>query len=352
MAQGDLHVIVAPPLQVRVEKGTHLFSSTPEKSCVPFSTRAWLTVCARGLGHVPYLLLAQEGKTTRGFLPLAYLKSVLFGRFLVSMPYLNYGGVSADDPATAALLIDRAIALADELRVRFLELRHTTPVEHPRLTERPGAKVHMRLTLPATVEELWKSLRDKVRNLVRKGQKQELTVAWGAHDVLSEFYAVFSENMRDLGTPVYGRRLFVAILDQFPDGAELCVVRAGREPVAGALLLHGRGATEVPSASSLRRFNPTGANMLMYWHLLERAARRGQRSFDFGRSSPDSPTFRFKKQWGAEPEPATWQYYVRHGSTSEMRPDNPKYQRMIRAWQRLPLWLTRLLGPMIVRGIP
>ncbi|HEX5273601.1 MAG TPA: FemAB family XrtA/PEP-CTERM system-associated protein [Gemmataceae bacterium] len=313
---------------------------------------AWLSVCARGLGHTPYLLTAEEGGDVRGHLPLASLNTFLFGRFLVSMPYLNYGGVSADDPAAATLLIDRAIALADELGVRFLELRHTTPVAHPKLTERPGAKVHMRLALPPTPEPLWKSLKDKVRNLVRKGQKQELAVAWGAHDLLPDFYAVFSENMRDLGTPAYGRALFAAILDEFPGRAELCVVRADKEPVAGALLLHGRGVTEVPSASALRRYNHTSANMLMYWHLLERAVLRGQTCFDFGRSSPDSPTFRFKKQWGAEPEPATWQYYVRKGSTSEMRPDNPKYRRMIRAWQRLPLWVSRLLGPAVVRGIP
>jgi FemAB-related protein (PEP-CTERM system-associated) len=354
-------VIATSPSVVRVrtgpdlaEKGTFsLFA--PENQNVPFPlTRhpAWLSICARGLGQIPYLLTAEDGGAARGFLPLAYLNTRLFGRFLVSLPYVNYGGVSANDPATAALLIDRAVALADELNVRFLELRHTAPVAHPKLIERPGGKVHMRLALPPTTEGLWKSLKDKARNLVRKGQKQELTLAWGAAELLPEFYAIFSENMRDLGTPTYGRHLFAAILDHFPGAAELCVVRTGAEPVAAALLLHGRGVTEVPSASSLRRFNHTSANMLMYWHLLERAVQRGQTCFDFGRSSPESPTFRFKKQWGAEPEPATWQYYVRKGSITEMRPDNPKYQRLIRAWQRLPLWLSRLLGPAIVRGIP
>jgi hypothetical protein len=92
--------------------------------------------------------------------------------------------------------------------------------------------------------------------------------------------------------------------------------------------------------------------MLMYWHLLERAMERGQSSFDFGRSSPDSNTYRFKKQWGAEPVPANWQYYVRQGSMNDMRPDNPRYARFIRVWQRLPLAVTRRLGPWIVRGIP
>ena len=122
--------------------------------------------------------------------------------------------------------------------------------------------------------------------------------------------------------------------------------------MAAALLLHGWGITEVPSASSLREFNPTCANMLMYWHLLERSVQRQQAFFDFGRSSEDSPTFRFKKQWGALPAQAEWQYSLRAGSVSDMRPDNPRYQRLIRLWQRLPVRLTRWLGPWVVRGIP
>ena len=210
----------------------------------------------------------------------------------------------------------------------------------------------MRLTLPATPGQLWDQLSAKVRNQVRKGTKSELTVIWGGQERLGEFYDVFSQNMRDLGTPVFSRRLFVEIIRQFPDRAEFCIVRAGTTPVAAALLLHGWGTTEVPSASSLRQYNRTCANMLMYWKLLERAAERGQAVFDFGRSSPESNTYRFKQQWGATPFPAEWQHYVRRGSASDMRPDNPHYERMIRVWQRLPVDLTRWIGPMIVRGIP
>jgi FemAB-related protein (PEP-CTERM system-associated) len=158
--------------------------------------------------------------------------------------------------------------------------------------------------------------------------------------------------MRDLGTPVYGQALFRAVLRRFPGDAELCVVRSGALPVAGALLLHGRGVSEVPSASSLREHNHTCANMLLYWSLLERAVHRGQSVFDFGRSTVDGPTYRFKKQWGARPEPAVWQYYVRSGAPDAVRPDNPRYRGLIRVWQNLPVALTRWLGPAIVRGIP
>lgn len=312
----------------------------------------WLSVFQRGLRHRPWLLVAREDDCMRGVLPLAFVKSRLFGRFLVSLPYTNSAGVVAEDQQIAAALIDRAVELADQLDVRHLELRHETPVEHPALGGQLTSKVHMRLGLPATADELWTGLKAKVRNQVRKGEKCGLEVAWGGRELLDEFYHVFSHNMRDLGTPVFGRKLFAAILDQFADEAELCITRLNGQSIAAAVLIHGPGTTEVPSASSLRRFNFANANMFMYWHLLRRAIERGQQMFDFGRSSPDSSTYRFKKQWGAEPHPAVWQYYIRKGNVDDLRLESGKYDRMVRAWQRLPVWLTRWIGPPIVRGIP
>jgi FemAB-related protein (PEP-CTERM system-associated) len=320
---------------------------------VPLSRHpAWLAILEQGLQQVPFGLEAVAGDTTRGWLPLMYVRSVLFGRFLVSLPYVNYGGVLAEDADTACQLVSRAVLLADELKVRYLELRSEKPLGHDALGARLGSKVHMRLPLPLTSEQLWKQLRSKVRNQIRKGQKSGLTVAWGGEDLLDDFYAVFSRNMRDLGTPVYGRGLFEAVLQQLPGRAELCVVRSGALPVSGALLLHGWGMTEVPSASSLRRYHPTCANMLLYWHLLVRAIERRQAVFDFGRSTRESTTYAFKKQWGARPDPAEWQYYVRNGAVGEMRPEHPNNQRLIRWWRRLPVSVTRWIGPPIVRGIP
>lgn len=313
---------------------------------------AWSSIFSRGLGHRPYYLQAQRDGQTVGVLPLAYVRSFLFGRYLVSLPYLNYGGPIVDEPATAAVLIDHAVRLADTLDVRYLELRNQDEIAHPSLTEKKTSKVLMWRELPATADELWKSFKPEVRNQIRKGEKSNLRVAWGTHDMLADFYQVFSRNMRDLGTPVFGKGLFSSILADLSGRSELCVVYLETLPIAGALLLHGAGFTEVPSASSLREHNKSCANMLMYHHLLLRAQDRGQRFFDFGRSSEDSGTYKFKRQWRAEPHPSVWQYYVRQGSISEVRPDNPKYQRKIETWKKLPLWLTRLLGPSIVRGIP
>jgi FemAB-related protein (PEP-CTERM system-associated) len=283
---------------------------------------------------------------------LAYVRSLLFGKYLVSLPYLNTGGVMCDELAVAKMLIDRAVQLADELKVRYLELRHETPIDHPAFNAQMTDKVHMRLPLPANSQELWNHLPSKVRNQIRKGQKVNLTVDWGGHELMPDFYDVFSENMRDLGTPAYGSNFFESILDLFPDRAELAVVRHGPVAVAVALLLHGWGVSEVPSAALLRHYRASNANMLLYWHLLERAIKRGNQVFDFGRSTKDSNTYRFKKQWGARAVPAVWQYYIRRGSAADLRPDNPKFRRLIRLWQHLPVRVTRWIGPWIVRGIP
>ena len=130
------------------------------------------------------------------------------------------------------------------------------------------------------------------------------------------------------------------------------MVRKDGQPIAAALLVHAGEVSEVPSASSLREFNRTNANMLMYWQLLQRSIERGSKVFDFGRSSESSGTYRFKRQWGAQPSPAVWQYYVRSGSPEEMRPDSDGKQRLVKVWQRLPVSFTKLIGPTIVRGIP
>lgn len=350
----------APDISIRLLTGAALTDrlaalseyALRDRLAAPSSDPGWLSILKEGLGHVPFALEARRTGQICGWLPLAYMRSTLFGRYLVSLPYLNTGGVMADDQRVALRLIDHAVLLAEELRVKHLELRHEEPIEHPNLNGTLSSKVHMRLALPSFPGPLWEELPAKVRNQVRKGEKNKLQIAWGGSERLDEFYDVFSHNMRDLGTPVYGRALFAAVLRYFGESAEICIVRNEEKPIAAALLVHGKGVSEVPSASSLREYNSTCANMLMYWNLLDRAIQREQSVFDFGRSTVDGPTYRFKKQWGALPEPAAWQYHLRDGETPDLRPDNPRYQRLIKIWQRLPVRVTRWIGPRIVRGIP
>lgn len=313
----------------------------------------WASIFHVALGHQPWFLWAEQQGRITGVLPLMFVSGPLFGRFLVSQPYLNTGGVLADSHVVEVGLISRAIELADQLGVKHLELRHERHVEHPGLNRVSTEKVHMRLTLPESSSTLWDGLKSKLRSQIRKPlNNSDLQAHFGRHERLEEFYAIFCRNMRDLGTPPFSRRLFSTMLSEFGDAAEICTVTLKGQPVASGFLLHGPDVTLIPSASSLREHNGTSCNLLMYWHVLSRAVERGQKVFDFGRSSHDSGTYKFKQQWGSDEYPAVWQYYSRVGDVGDMRPGSGRFDLMIRTWQRLPVWLTKVIGPPIVSGIP
>lgn len=322
---------------------------------------AWLAILHDALGHQPFALVSREHDQVTGYLPLAFVSTRLFGRFLVSLPYLNLAGPLASDPATASALIERAAELADDLDADYFELRlAASAIDHSRLRTSRDDKVRMLLDLPKDPQALWQSIGAKVRNQIRKAESFGPTIRFSGRELVDDFYRVFSVNMRDLGTPVYPRKLFERIVTTFVGQAEIAVVEIGGQVAAAALLLHepqpGPGArgprTQIPSASALRELNHTNVNMWMYHQLLLRTVERGAAVFDFGRSSLDSGTYRFKKQWGAQPHPTVWQYYVRRGAPDALRPDNPRYRRRIAAWQKLPVWLANTLGPRIVCGIP
>ena len=313
----------------------------------------WANVFATAFRHRAYFLWVEQDQRIIGVLPLMHISGPIFGSFLVSQPYLNSGGVLADSEQTATLLIGRAVELADSLNVKHLELRHERRAVHERLNSVNTEKVHLRLELPATTDELWTGLKSKLRSQVKKPLIDEsLSVEFGHLDQLNSFYSVFCRNMRDLGTPPFSKKLFREMLVQFGDSAEICSVNQNGQPIASGFLLHGPEVTLIPSASSLREYNHTACNMLMYWHCLKHSVQRGQKAFDFGRSSHDSGTFRFKQQWGAEEYPAVWQYYSRKGEISDARPNSGKFDKVIAVWQKLPVWLTKIVGPEIVRGIP
>ncbi len=312
----------------------------------------WVQSISQGLNYKLFLLRSGPSNAPSGRLPLALVSGPIFGKFLVSLPYLNTGGVYAGTPEIASALVDTACDLADRLNVRYLELRHEVPVDNPRLNHQRTDKFHMRLALPATDAELDQSFKSKLRSQIKKCGTYNHKTTWGGMEMLSDFYSVFATNMRDLGTPVFSRKLFESIIRTFEGNAEFCVLHNENTPVAAALLVHSEGSTEVPSASSLRKWNRMGPNMWMYRGLLERAIERKSHTFDFGRSTMSSSTYKFKQQWGATAYPAVWQYYVRKGNVEQMRPDSQNNQKLIKLWQKLPTWVTNAIGPPIVRGIP
>jgi FemAB-related protein (PEP-CTERM system-associated) len=180
-----------------------------------------------------------------------------------------------------------------------------------------------------------------------------LTSEVGGLELLEPFYGVFARNMRDLGTPVYGRALFEAVLTAFATRARVHLVRLGDVAVAGGITYRTGDRTEVPWASSIRDFNALCPNHLLYWSAIEQAAEQGGRIFDFGRSTPLEGTYRFKEQWGAKPLPLCWEYQLQSGGQlPNTGPSNPKFSLAVSMWKKLPVAVATRIGPMIVRSIP
>lgn len=311
----------------------------------------WKRIFEHAFGHQTIRLVARREGIVVGVLPVVDFRSWLFGRFLVSLPFVNYGGVLASDAVAARALLDEAAVLASTLKARHVEMRHCRR-QFDHLPVR-SHKVAMRLSLEADPDAMWRRLDRKVRNQVRKAEKSGLTAKMGGLEHLDDFYAVFARNMRDLGTPVYSKRFFAEVLGTFPDRTRLVLVYSGRRVVAGALSLSYRGSMEVPWASSLREYSAFCPNNLLYWTAISQAIRDGMTRFDFGRSTPDAGTYHFKRQWGAEPEPLYWEYALgERAGLPDQGPANAKFAVFIRLWKRLPVALTTIVGPSIVRVIP
>ncbi len=313
---------------------------------------AWKRIVEASFGHrTCYLMSEDQSGRVNGVLPLVRLRSRMFGDFLVSVPYVNYGGPCADDEATVRELLTEAVRFAAAEGVHHLEVRMETPDDFGLRVR--SAKVSMRLPLLPSPEDLLKAFPSKLRSQIKRSQQEGMTVRIGREEELDAFYRVFAINMRDLGTPVYGKSFFRSILNELPDSTWICTVYFGGEPVAAGFLVGFRNTIEIPWASSQRRYNKLSPNMLLYWSALKFACERGFAVFDFGRSSPDSGPYRFKAQWGATPVALNWHYWLpKDGPLPELTPQNPRYQLAVRMWQHLPVALTRVIGPSIVRNLP
>lgn len=322
-----------------------------------FHAYAWRNVIWRALKHRPHYLIArQQGKVT-GVLPLFEVNSRLFGRSLISVPFLNGGGVLADDSASVIALLRHAYDLKQQGGYRYVELRHRMPSAMALDLICRQHKVAMRLSLPKDPDQLFEGFKAKLRSQVRRpakaGARAQLINGQNVVERdIDAFYQVFSENMRDLGTPVFPKSLFREAIQAFGEQTWLTIIWMDGHPAAVGLMVGFGKAVEMIWASSLRCFNRLSVNMLLYWEALRTAIEQGYEVFDFGRCTADGPTFRFKAQWGAEPAPLHWYYLGDKASIPDVSPTNPRFHLAVRAWQNLPVPIANRLGPVIARSLP
>jgi serine/alanine adding enzyme len=314
-----------------------------------FHLYGWRDVIGGALGHdCPYLAARDERGVIVGVLPLVRVSSFLFGRFLMSMPFLNYGGPLGSDDAVRALT-DEAVRIARDARIGLLELRsrHELPIDL--------AASHRKITVlldlaPGDPDAVFAAFKAKLRSQIRKPQKEGVTVRFGA-DQVAPFYQVFARHMRDLGTPVLPRAFFERIARNFPDDAWFACAWVGDTAVAGGCGFAWNGEVEITWASALTAFNHVAPNMALYWAFIERAAREKLAVFNFGRCTPGSGTHRFKQQWGTRDEQLWW-YQRAEGTAATPSPDDAAFSWGPRIWKKLPLPLANAIGPRIVRYIP
>ena len=311
---------------------------------------AWGDLISDVLGHHGTRWVAVDSsKQVEGYLPLVHVRSRFFGDYLLSMPFLSYGGPIGSQAARATLA-ERAVHLGAELAVDLVELRSRQPI--------PGdlSVSHRKITvvkdLPADAQTLWEAgLRAKLRSQIRRPQKEGMTARFGP-ELVEDFYHVFSRTMRDLGTPVLPKRFFEEIAARLGAHSVFCVVYHGRAPAAAGCGFLWNGEFEITWAGASRDLSRLAPNMLLYWSLMEEANRRGADKFNFGRCSPGSGTHRFKQQWGADDVGLPWGQWSPGGVIGTPSPDRPLFRTATAAWSRLPVWAANTLGPLVSRWLP
>jgi FemAB-related protein (PEP-CTERM system-associated) len=323
-------------------------------ACGPYHLFAWKRAVEEAYSHTGIYLIAEDGQgDIQGVFPLVLMKPPFLKPVLVSLPFCDYGGVLSGSPQAAEALISRAAALASEHRAE-LDIRCRQAVDF--LQDSPlfvvnNHKVRMVLDLPESSQALWGSFKSKLRSQIRKPGKEGLEFRLGSSEFIDPFYSVFRRTMKDLGSPVHARKWFEAVLGAFGPQARIGIVYRQDRPIAAGCALECRETISMPWATTLRQYNHLSPNMLLYWGFLEHACSGGFGCFDFGRSTPDEGTYRFKEQWGARPELLYW--YAQQGKNQTQNHSRNGNVRKFaeQAWSRLPQTLADRLGPMVRRYI-
>lgn len=312
----------------------------------------WKDVFEPVFGYRPYYCMAMNSsEQPYGILPMFLMGDIFRRKYLISNPFSNFAGICSSEPLARTALMNRARELAVETDARYVELRQ---LENKLGTELPTKEsfVTLMLRLPKDSDEIWNAISSRNRGKVRKGEKKGLRVDFGMK-YLRQFYAIYAQNMRYLGTPVFPYEMFERVAEVFSDRVELLVLKLNDEPVSGMFLFKFRNVISEPWVASLRQYNRIYVNNHLYWQAIKYACEHGFEVFDFGRSTVDTGTYHFKLQWGAEPVPLYYQYCLHKAKEiPEVDAKNNKYQKAIELWKRLPLSITNLAGPKLVQYLP
>jgi FemAB-related protein (PEP-CTERM system-associated) len=317
----------------------------------PFHLTAWQETIRDSFAYQPVYLLAEEGDAIQGILPLFLVRNRIIGKALISSPFAVYGGILANSREAREALYLRALEMGESLGVDYIEFRNAWPEQ---CVGRPNVDRYATFgrELQSGGEALLEELPKKTRNVIRKSLKQPFTVRYGVTDP-ARFDALHARNMRRLGTPCFPREYFARLLENFGSMADIREVWLDRQLMAVSLNFFFRGEMHTYYAAADTRFNSMSPNTFMYFDHLCWAARNGLQRFDFGRSKKGTGPFEFKRHWNTVMRELPYEIVlVRRKELPNFSPANPRFELAIRLWQRLPLFLTRILGPRLIRLFP
>jgi len=316
----------------------------------PFHLTAWHDAIRVSFGHESFFLVARQSGKLCGVLPVTQVKSRLFGNIISSVAFAAYGGILADNDEIFNVLLEKAKEFCVDCEADYLELKFLK--EQP--CDLPETELYVTFIkeLNPDHDENFKVIPRKQRAMIRKGIKSNLKVIVD-NDRLDDFYNVFAINVRRMGTPVYSKRWFRCLLDVYGENAEIMLVEYDGKIISGVFSIYYKDTILPYYAASLVEYRKFAPNDFQYWELMKRAVDKGCRFFDFGRSKKNTGQFNFKRHWGFEPQQLHYGYFLNKlEKLPEVNPLNPKYQRKINAWKKLPLAVTKILGPHIVKNIP
>jgi serine/alanine adding enzyme len=309
----------------------------------------WRNVVEKTYHHRPYYLMAINGQALAGILPLFVIRSPLFGRFLVTAPYLSHGGVLANEASTACALVRAAQDLAMEQCAQYAEIRGLRRVDQGLLLKDKYCTFFLPLALGS--EAIWERFEGRARKAVRKAQKANLVVVRGAH-LVEPFVDIISHHMRDLGTPFHRANFYRNILANFPNQSEILMVCRAGQYLGGVLLVTSKDTIFPLYGGVLTKYRVFAPMSLLVWETIRYGCERGFSYLDFGRSRWGSGTFFFKRQWSAQPVPLFYEYYLTgDAKMPDMDPMNPRYRLLKAAWRHLPLYMAKAIGHLVIRDI-